>query len=211
MAKKLVLPGDHLSSAEEAESGDNTYSESDEIYSAAFGEDESAPGKSEVRTKRSLQQPYVGLPLYCMITKTSLNKAVAGCISISEAEGGKRGVQIDAVLPVTAIREGYVDRVSHEVKVGDIIKAKIEKVMKTGIDISMRPPDCGVIVAFCPRCREKMGLRERIFICGSCGWKERRKLPLAEGESPPPEAPRRREFRGRDRRPPRREFRRGGY
>ena len=214
MAKKLVLPGDHLSSAEEAEAGDNTYSEKDEIYSAGFGEDESGPGKSAVRTRRSLTQPSIGLGVYCVIMKTSLNKAVAGCISISEAEGGKRGVQFDAVLPVTAIREGYVDKVRDEVKVGDIIKAKIEKIMKTGIDISIRPPDCGVVCAFCPRCREKMPLRERIFICASCGWKERRKLPLKEGESPPeaPERRERREFRGRDRRgPPRREFRRGGY
>jgi exosome complex RNA-binding protein Csl4 len=205
------LPGDHLSSAEESEAADNTYSEKDEVYSAAFGENQSVPGRAAVKTKRpSLAQPTVGMEVYCVITKSSLNKAVAGCISVAEAEGGGRGMEIDAVLPVTAIREGYVDRVRDEVKIGDLIKARIEKVMKTGIDITMKPAGCGVISAFCPRCRLRMDLKESIFICSSCGWKERRKLPLKEGETPP-EAPPRREFRGRDRRPPRRDFRKGGY
>jgi exosome complex component CSL4 len=210
--KKLVLPGDYLSSAEEAEVGENTYSEKDEVYSAALGENLSEPGKALVKTKRSnLAQPAVGMEVYCMITKAGMNKAVCGCISVSEAEGGGRGMEIDAVLPVTAIREGYVDKVRDEVKVGDLIKARIEKIMKTGIDISMKSPGCGVICAFCPRCRLRMDLKESIFICNSCGWKEHRKLPLKEGEVPP-EAPPRREFRGRDRRDhPRRDFRKGGY
>jgi exosome complex RNA-binding protein Csl4 len=144
------------------------------------------------------------MEVYCMVTKASMNKAVCGCISVTEAEGGGRGMEIDAVLPVTAIREGYVDKVRDEVKVGDIIRARIEKIEKTGIDISMRPHGCGVICVFCPRCRLRMALKESIFICSSCGWKERRKLPLKEGQAPP-EAPRR-EFRR-----PRRDFRKGGY
>lgn len=209
--KKLVLPGDHLSSAEESETGENTYSEKDEVYAAAFGENLSGPGKAAVKTRRpSLAQPTVGMEVYCVVTKSSLNKAVAGCISVAEAEGGGRGMEIEAVLPVTAIREGYVDKVRDEVKIGDLIKARIDKIEKTGVEITMKPHNCGVICAFCPRCRLRMDFKERIFICSSCGWKERRKLPLREGEAPP-EPPPRREFRGRDRRGPRRDFRKGGY
>jgi exosome complex component CSL4 len=208
MEKKLVLPGDHLSSAEEAEGGRNTYSEKDEIFSAAFGEDSTAPGKAEVATKGGLQQPYVGMPVYCLIIKASLNKAVASCISVEEAEGGIRSVEIDAVLPVTAIRRDYVRDIRDEVKIGDIIRARIQKIERAGFDITMKDHDCGAMAVFCPRDRMRMELRERLFICPRCGWKERRKLPLKEGEAPPPEEERpRREFRSRG--PPRRGGERG--
>lgn len=204
MDKKLVLPGDHLSSAEEAEPGDNTYSERDEVYSAGVGENASVPGKAEVRGKgRSLRKPTIGMGVYCVIIKCSPNKAIAGCISADEAEGGARGVEFEAVLPVTAIRSGYVRDLRDEVKIGDIIRAKIQKVERTGYEISMFGSDCGVLCAFCPKCRERMDEKERIFICPQCFWKERRKLPLKEGEAPPPEEERRERF-------PRREFRGGG-
>jgi hypothetical protein len=125
------------------------------------------------------------MPVYCFIVKTSANKAIAGCISVEEAEGSARGVQMDAVLPVTAIRSSYVRDIRDEVKIGDIIRARVEKFTKTGADISMAGRDCGVVCAFCPRCRNRMGLKERIFVCNSCGWKERRKIPIAEGEESP--------------------------
>lgn len=178
MEKKLVLPGDHLSSAEEAEPGENTYSEKDEVYSATAGENTSEVGRASVRTKgRVLQQPSAGMNVYGVVIKASLNKAIVGCISSSEAEGGGRGVQFDAVLPVMAIRNDYVRDIRDEVKIGDIIKARVDKVERTGYEISMKGHDCGVVVAFCPRCRQRMDLSERIFICPDCHWKERRKLP----------------------------------
>ncbi len=181
MDKKLVLPGDHLSSAEEAEQGENTYTEKDEIYSAAIGENKSSPGHAEVNSRgRNLKTPEVGSSVYCLIVKTTPNKAIAGCMTIEEAQGEGRGLEIDAVLPVTAIRSDYVRDVRDEVKIGDIIKAKIQKVNRSGFDISIRDADCGVVCAFCPRCRNRMDLKE-IFIC-SCGWKERRKLPRQESK-----------------------------
>lgn len=198
--KKLVLPGEQISSAEEAEAGTNAYSQGDIIYSAAAGEPQTTDGKASVRTvHRALELPHVGMPVYCVITRSSPNKAMGGCIPAKEVEGQGRGMEIEAVLPVTEVRRGYVPDMRDEVKVGDIIKAKVRKIEKTGIEISMFGHDCGVIVAFCPRCRQRMDLTD-IFICGRCGWKERRKLPLPEGQEPPRE-----EYRREDR-PPRREF-----
>lgn len=208
MEKKLVLPGEQISSAEEAEAGSNAYMQNDVIYSAAAGEAETSGGTANVKTRhRALELPHVGMDVYCVITKSSPNKAVAGCVPAKEVEGQGRGVEIEAVLPVTEVRRGYVADMRDEVKVGDIIKAKVRSIEKTGMEISMFGPQCGVVFAFCPRCRQRMDLNE-IFICGRCGWKERRKLPLAEGQEPPHE-----EYRPREGGGFRREggFRRGGF
>ncbi|MFH1520543.1 MAG: exosome complex RNA-binding protein Csl4 [Candidatus Micrarchaeota archaeon] len=186
MNKKLVLPGDYLSSAEEAEPGENTYTEKDEVYSAAIGEDESSPGHALVKTKgRSLKKPAVGDIIYCLIIKATPNKAIGTCMSADEVNGNGRGLSFDAVLPVTAIKREYVREIRDEVRIGDILKAKIQKITKSGIDISVIDHDCGVICAFCPRCRQNMKLKEKVFICGGCGWKDYKKIPLAEGETPP--------------------------
>lgn len=184
MEKKLVLPGDHLSSAEESETGENTYSENDEVYSAALGENISAPGHAAVRGRgRKLKVPGVGTEVYCLITKTGPNKAIGVCITADEVEGRGRGLEMDGVLLVTAIRRGYVRDIRDEVKIGDIIKAKVQEVRRNELAISIFDPQCGVVAAFCPKCRQKMDLKDRLFICSRCFWKERRKLPLAEGEA----------------------------
>ncbi|VVC04814.1 Exosome complex component Csl4 [Candidatus Bilamarchaeum dharawalense] len=204
MEKKLVLPGDHLSSAEEAEPGENTYSEKDEVYAAAVGENKTSPGHASVQTRgRKLKTPAIGDIVYCLLIKVSPNKAIGTCVASAEVEGNGRGVSFDAVLPVTAIKNDFVREVRDEVRIGDIIKAKVQKIMKSGIDISMLDNDCGVVCAFCPRCRQKMNLKEKVFICGICGWKDYKKIPLAEGEAPPPQRERfnRREYGGE----------RGGY
>ncbi len=175
--KRLVLPGEHVSSYEEAEPGENCYAENDEVYSSAVGESATVEGRAQVRHKgRLLEIPRAGMDVYCVITKTSLNKAIAGCIPASEVEGKGRGLEVEAVLPVTAIRRGYVPDIRQEVKIGDIIKARIDSVDKTGVDISMFAPPYGVVAIFCPRCRHAMDLKGEIFICSDCGWKERRKV-----------------------------------
>jgi exosome complex RNA-binding protein Csl4 len=221
MEKKLVLPGDHLSSAEESEPGENTYSEKDEVYSAGLGENISAPGHAAVKGKgRKLKLPAVGTEVYCLITKTGPNKAIASCISIEEADGHGRGIEMDGVLLVTAIRRGYVRDIRDEVKKGDIIKAKVQEVRRSELALTIFDPQCGVVAAFCPKCRQRMDLKDRLFICSRCFWKERRKLPLAEGEAleqgeaePRYERRERPPFRRGPRREggPRRESPRGGY
>ena len=176
--KKLVLPGEHLLSGEEAEPGENTYVEKDEIFSAAFGETVVSEGAVAIKRKKAPRRPHTGMAVYCLVKKTSPNKAVADCMPVEGAEGPGSTMPITAVLPVTALgKRGYVQDLRDEIKIGDVIKAQISKITKTGIDISIVAPQCGFICVFCPRCRKKMDLKDRIFICNACEWKERRKIP----------------------------------
>lgn len=146
--KKLVLPGEHLLSAEEAEGGPNTFTDKDEIYSAAFGEEVVSDGKVSVQRKgKSLVQPYEDMDVYCMVMKTTDTKAICSCIAASELESKQRSMEMTAVLPVRNLKKGYVNRVEDIVRIGDVIRAKISKVTKTGIDINMVGRDLGVVYA----------------------------------------------------------------
>ncbi|MBN1170195.1 exosome complex RNA-binding protein Csl4 [Candidatus Micrarchaeota archaeon] len=144
--KKLVLPGDYLMSCEEAVSGENTYTKNDEIYSSVFGTEDVAEGTVSVSRKgKMITQPSVGMDVYCLVGRTSNTKAVCTCISVNEIEGRERSFEMMAILPVNAIRKGYVNDLRDEIKIGDILKAKISKITKTGIDLTLMGPDNGVI------------------------------------------------------------------
>ncbi len=146
--KKLVLPGEHLLSAEEAEAGSNTFTENDEIYSASFGEEVVSDGKVSIQRKgKNLVRPHVDMDVYCMVMKTTDTKAICSCISANQFESKERSMAVTAVLPVRNLKRGYVNKVEDIVRIGDIIKAQISKVTKTGIDINMVGRDLGVVYA----------------------------------------------------------------
>lgn len=180
MAKnKVVIPGEQIGYLEEGEAGENAYLDKEEIYAETVGVRKSQSGKvgvskqeEGVRKIREVKTPELGGTVYCMVAKTSLNNAICDCMII---EKGDKSDIFGSVLPVTAIRSEYVEDLRNEIKVGDIIKAKINKKTKTGFEISISEEGFGVVKAFCPKCREPMHLKSDLFIC-NCGWKERKKL-----------------------------------
>jgi len=183
--KKLVLPGDRLASGEEAVSGENTYEDKDEVYSAAAGIGGVHEGTAQVKGARhTLVKPHKGMKVYCLIRKTSPNKAVADCISVEQGESKGSAMPITAVLPVTGLgKRGYVEDLRSEVRIGDVIAARVIKADKKGVDVAISSPDCGFLAVFCPRDRKRMDYKGDTFICSDCGWKERRKIPREGNET----------------------------
>jgi exosome complex RNA-binding protein Csl4 len=176
---ELLLPGDHISSAEEAVAGDNAYMENDEIYAAAMGEANRSEGTASVDVKRhALVAPYIGMKVYFLVQRTSLNKARGVCVPVDETEGKIRSVEFEASLSASKIRKGYVKDIRDEVKIGDIVKAEIINISETDVELSIFRSEYGLMAVFCPNCRTKMDLKDNLFICGQCKWKERRKTPL---------------------------------
>lgn len=180
--KKVVLPGDHLSSAMEYESGENTYIKDDEIYSAVVGEPAEVDKALTVKTNRSIPKPKVGMHVYCVVMRTTGTKAFVECIPVDCVDKGLHSTHISAVLPVTEIRRGHVRDLRDEVKTGDILHAKICKVTND-VDVSIFGPQFGVKIAFCSKCRSRMHLKEDSFICSKCHWRERRKIPGVERDN----------------------------
>ena len=177
--KKLVLPGDYIAGAEEAVPGENTYSEADEVYSSVFGELVlGGQRQADVLPKevRHITKPIIGTELYCFVRKISATKAFLDCTGAADLARPGSGTVISAVLPVKNIRHEHVREMGDEVRTGDLIKAKVAKIERDSLDVSIFGPDYGVIRAYCTACRHGMVLKEGALICSNCERKEQRKI-----------------------------------
>ncbi len=102
------------------------------------------------------------------------------CIPILK-ENERSFPSFEAVLPVSGIRPGYVEQIRDEVRVGDILKAKVSKIDKQqNIDVNIMEQGYGVIKAFCSRCRSNMIINDNKVNCSRCNRIESRKLPYGQ-------------------------------
>ncbi len=175
--KRLVVPGEHLGSCEEYIAGKNTVTHQDDIYSSAFGEMEVFGRMLQVNTNKNFVQLTEGADAYCAVREISETKAFLTCTPITKVDE-RSNSSFDAVLPVSAILHGYVERIRDEVRIGDIIKAKISKIDKQqNIDVSIIDQGYGVVKAFCTKCRSAMIINDNKIMCMKCNRVETRKLP----------------------------------
>lgn len=176
--KKLVVPGEQLASCEEFIQGRNTFIEKDDIYSAAFGELETFGRMVQVHAKAKTFMPVIeGTEAYCIVRELTGTKAFLSCVPILK-ENERSFPNFDAVLPVSDIRHSYVERIRDEIRIGDILKARVTKIDKQqNIDVSIVEQGYGVIKAFCSRCRNNMVIKDNRLTCNICNRVETRKLP----------------------------------
>jgi exosome complex component CSL4 len=174
--RKLVLPGDHIGGAMEVVPGANAYEENDEVYSSAAGELVENDREVAVKAKPKARAPEVGMDLYCVVRKISATKAFLDCVPAADLDKKGSAIDISAVLPVANIKRERVREVRDELRVGDIIKAKIHKITRDDVDVSIYGDEYGVVKAFCSFCRKGMVLNGKELICNNCESREHRKL-----------------------------------
>ena len=175
MQKKLFLPGSFLASSEEFIPGKNTFTEEDSILSSLIGEmTEEGKHLSISNKSKGIISLKEGDYVYCVVREIMENRAVVDCTPV-ELKGHRSITSFTAALPVTHIRKGYVKSIRDEVRIGDVLRARII-VTKPAADISILADDCGVLVAFCSRCRNRMSLKDDKVFCNRCENTESRKM-----------------------------------
>jgi len=176
--KKLVVPGEYLADAEEAMPGENAYSDKDEIYSASFGEVREQNRVVDVAWEKSrhIEAIKPGMDLLCVVSRMSATKAFLDCTPTTGAMETGSSMKVSAVLPVQNVKRGYVRDLRDEVRAGDILKARISKIERDGVDVSISDDQYGVLRAYCIDCRKDMVLKTGALICSNCGRRGNRKL-----------------------------------
>ena len=176
----IVLPGEFLGTEEEFAAGSGTRVEDGKIYAAVFGTMEVSRDKVvSVRARVQAPKPIdAGSIVYGRVE--AIFEPVA-LIQLQAVEGGEaRQVPPEgySVLHASRVKQGYVDNVHDEVRIGDILKCSVEGIRKDGeIGLSTKAPGLGVVKAYCSHCRGPLALiTGGTRKCGRCGSEERRKL-----------------------------------
>lgn len=177
--KNVVLPGDFLSTEEEFSPGKNAFDSGGDIYSKVAGIPETDAKRKEIAVKpfSEIRQLKPGSIVLARVSLVKENSVIADlCL---EAGATERVVLAPstAMIPVRNVSQEYVESLKEYFKVGDLIKAKVTKILPDGsIDLCTNEPELGVIKAFCGKCRQPMHLSGTMLRCLNCGASERRKI-----------------------------------
>jgi exosome complex component CSL4 len=174
--KKIVVPGQEVGIEEEFSSGTGTYMEKGNVLSTLLGTLAEEGRTLSVKRPKRLTQIAVGT----MVTGIVDNIAEPVALVIVEGEGDEntRFSQSNAyfILHASQIKRGYVKNVRDEIRIGDIIRAKVVEEKNGEFHISTEDEDCGVLKGFCCACRHELVKKPTGLECSSCGRRENRKI-----------------------------------
>lgn len=183
--KELLLPGDFVATGEEYLPGTGTYLDNNgNIYSTNSGEllidkrDMIANLKPNTRYPRMQE---VGMKPLGVIGETSGQVAFVDLTEMGE-DRSLIAWRITALLHISRIKQGYVERIKDEVRIGDVVRVKISERSSHTVTIDTLDYDCGVILAFCSKCRKPMALEGNMVVCRECGCRETRKIASDYGK-----------------------------
>ncbi|VVC03957.1 Exosome complex component Csl4 [Candidatus Burarchaeum australiense] len=170
-----VVPGQLLGTEEEVMPGANAVLEGSDIVASAVGE---AEVKNKVVTVRAQGIPVMVKPGDIVVGRVEAVFEPVALVNLG-LDRTKDGRQVTlpgyAVLHASHVRSGFVKNVHDEVKIGDILKARVEEIKREDVGLTIKEKGLGVIIAFCTNCRTKMERRGPDFYCGVCDRVEKRK------------------------------------
>ena len=100
-------------------------------------------------------------------------------ISIYAKKGTKRELALPymAAIHISQVTPGYIDKLTDAFRIGDLIEAKVVKIMGDNLDLNTEDITSGVVKAMCTRCRAFMDpCNESEVYCPVCDRKEKRKV-----------------------------------
>ncbi|ASJ03040.1 RNA-binding protein [Thermococcus profundus] len=175
----VVLPGDYLGVIEEYLPGEGVKEENGELIATRAGKVRIDPERMEIHVEPVTDVPPLPKVGDVVIAQVLEVKPQAVIVQLLTIEGRKdRDIATSklAGIHVSQVKNGFVEDLSKEFKVGDIVRAKVIANEKSPIQLTTKAPDLGVVYAFCSRCRTPLVRRGNQLVCPKCGNVETRKL-----------------------------------
>lgn len=173
--KKATVPGTFLGTVEEYIDSVGTFVENDNIYSALGGRVEDKDRTLSVEQGARLTPMQVGAIVYGLVVKVVEPIALIRITPIETQKTRYTEVPDNCVLHASKVKQGYVKYIHDELKIGDIVKARVLEVRETEIVLTTADPALGVVKAFCSSCRLPLKREGINLSCPNCGKKEHRK------------------------------------
>ncbi|WP_457742126.1 exosome complex RNA-binding protein Csl4 [Thermococcus sp.] len=176
----LVLPGDYLGVIEEYLPGEGVREENGELYATRAGKVRINQAKMEISVEPVTDTPPLPKVGDIVLARVIEVKPQAVIVQLLGIEGRENDREIAtsklAGIHISQIKEGFVEDITKEFKIGDIVRANVIANEKSPIQLSTRGKDLGVVYALCSRCRTPLIRRGDKLICPRCGNVETRKL-----------------------------------
>ena len=183
MEKRLVLPGEKLSTSEELLSGDGTFEEDGVLRANRIG-----IYVIDEKNRKATVKPVTNTPVIIKKGDTVLAEvqSVRSSMVIAEVihvRGKNRGISGDTngTLRVSEISTSYTKDPSTEFAVGDIFRARVTQV-RPSLQLATKDRDLGVIKGLCTRCRNPLIRKGNLLECKRCGRTEKRKTAEDYGD-----------------------------
>jgi len=173
-----VLPGDHVGAIEEYMPSAGAFSSDEGVYSSNIGKLELDAKTHSARVKpktRVAKLQGVGSVTVGVIAEASDSVAIVDLAQLDYDKVSLVPNGVSAVLHVSNIRRDYVKDLRDELRIGDIIRARIIESNEHTTKLTIDGRELGVIKAFCIRCRQPLRMSGSKLICDRCGDIENRK------------------------------------
>ncbi|HEC96148.1 MAG TPA: RNA-binding protein [Euryarchaeota archaeon] len=177
---QIVIPGEELGTVEEYLPGENVYERSGKLYSKVMGRVYFNKGM----TLSVNVEPLKKIPLIkeksVVVARVMEVKDNVAIVEVLYVEGlHNRGLAspiVTAAIPISQISNEFIKDIRTKIRVSDIVRARVISTQK-GIFLTIKPPDMGVIKAYCSICRrELVRVSGNTLRCERCNTNETRKL-----------------------------------
>ncbi|NJE07538.1 RNA-binding protein [Thermococcus sp. M39] len=176
----FVIPGDYLGVIEEFLPGDGVIEENGELYATRAGKVKINQEKMEISVVPVTDTPPIPKVGQVVIAKVIEVKPQAVIVQLLKIEGREDYREIAtsklAGIHISQVKDGFVEDMSKEFKIGDIVRARVLTNEKSPIQLTTRAPDLGVVFALCSKCKTPLVRRGNQLVCPRCGNVETRKL-----------------------------------
>ncbi|MCL2686907.1 MAG: exosome complex RNA-binding protein Csl4 [Methanobrevibacter sp.] len=176
----FVMPGDVLGVSEQFLPDKWAYDDGGYIKAAVIGTVDISSSNKKISIIPSSGKPAVlniGDIVYGEITDVRGQRAM---INVQKMKGEDRRLALPymAAIHISQVKKGYLEKLTDAFRIGDVIEAKVSKIMGDNLDLNTADRENGVVKAMCTRCRAYMipSKRNDEVYCEVCDRKERRKL-----------------------------------
>ncbi len=182
MENERVLIGDYLGTIEEFVPGKGTFAEDGKIYAAIMGaaQLDRANHMAEVKGK-NIPELEVGQVIYGEIVNIRRNNIT---VIAKKIRGYDSEIDEKTSLYVSNIADKYVEKAENLFGIGDIVEGEIIRIHGGMVSLSTKG-DCGVVLAFCRRCRHRLEKTDKYkdkLVCPNCAHEEERKIARDYGK-----------------------------
>lgn len=176
----FVLPGDALGVTEEFLPSEWTYDDHGEIRSLVAGTVTIDQKNKKISIVPKAKSPAILKKGDIVLGQIRDVRGKRALVDVEGIKDSKRSLPVTflGAIHISQARKGYVDKLTDDFHIGDLIQAKVTKVMGVdNADLTTAENELGVVKAMCTNCRHFMKqLSKKEVKCPNCGRKETRNI-----------------------------------